>query len=72
MPYVIKVVLSSIIIVSVSEIAKRVCWIAAIVASLPLVSILALIWLYIDTHDVQKITERDLELATQIDKIYSA
>ena len=55
MPYVIKVVLSSIIIVSVSEIAKRVSWIAAIVASLPLVSILALIWLYIDTHDVQKV-----------------
>ena len=55
MQYVIKVVLSSIIIVSVSEIAKRVSWIAAIVASLPLVSILALIWLYIDTHDVQKI-----------------
>ena len=24
------------------------------------------------SHDVQKITERDLELATQIDKIYSA
>ena len=23
------------------------------------------------SHDVQKITERDLELATQIDKIYS-
>ena len=24
------------------------------------------------SHDVQKITERDLELATQIDKIYSS
>ena len=24
------------------------------------------------SHDVQKITERDLELATQIDKIYIA
>ena len=24
------------------------------------------------SHDVQKITERDLELATQIDKIYNA
>ena len=24
------------------------------------------------SHDVQKITERDLELATQIDKIYKA
>ncbi len=55
MQFLIKILLSSVIIASVSEIAKRVTWIAAIVASLPLVSILALIWLYYDTNDVQKV-----------------
>lgn len=55
MPFFIKIVLTSLIIASVSEIAKRVSWIAAILASLPLISILAMIWLYIDTKDIQKI-----------------
>ena len=55
MQFLIKILISSVIIASVSEIAKRVTWIAAVVASLPLVSILALIWLYYDTNDIQKV-----------------
>jgi len=47
--------LTSFIVVGVAEIAKRVTWAAAILASLPLVSILAMIWLFVDTKDVQKI-----------------
>ncbi|OGH91898.1 MAG: hypothetical protein A2479_02365 [Candidatus Magasanikbacteria bacterium RIFOXYC2_FULL_39_8] len=47
--------LSALIIFSVSELSKRFTTVAAVIASLPLVSILALIWLYHDTKDIQKI-----------------
>ncbi len=57
MAYLIKIIISALIIATVSEIAKRYSVIAAILASLPLTSILALIWLYNDTKDVDKIIE---------------
>ncbi|MBT5954879.1 DUF3147 family protein [bacterium] len=53
----IKIILTSLIVVSISEIAKRVSWFAAILASLPLTSIMAMIWLYIETGSSQKVVE---------------
>jgi len=53
--FVAKILISALIIATVSELGKKLTWIAAILASLPLVSVLALIWLYIETKDVQKI-----------------
>ncbi len=50
---ILKALLTACIVVAVSEISKRSSWIAAILASLPLTSILALIWLYLDSGDVQ-------------------
>lgn len=47
--------LSAAALVAVSEIAKRSSVWAALVASLPLTSLLAFVWLYIDTKDTQKI-----------------
>lgn len=47
----IKALLSGIIIAAVSEIAKRNPGFGALVASLPLVSLLGMIWLWRDTHD---------------------
>ncbi len=47
----IKALLSGAIIVAISELAKRNNTAASIVHSLPLVSLLALIWLYADTRD---------------------
>ena len=52
---VIKVLLSAIIIVAVSEIAKRSSAFGALIASLPLTSLLAIIWLYLDTGDTAKV-----------------
>ena len=51
----IKATLSGIIIAAVSEIAKRSPGFGALVASLPLVSILAVIWLWRDTGDSARI-----------------
>ena len=53
--YALKVALSALVIVAVAEIAKRSTFWAAALASLPLTSVLAFVWLYLDTGDVQKI-----------------
>jgi hypothetical protein len=47
----IKALISGVIIAAVSEIAKRSPGFGALVASLPLVSVLGMIWLWRDTHD---------------------
>lgn len=52
---VLKATLSGIIIMAVSEIAKRSPALGGLLASLPLVSVLALIWLWRDTSDTARI-----------------
>ncbi|KEZ78559.1 DUF3147 family protein [Salinisphaera hydrothermalis] len=49
--FITKSILSGVIIAIVSTIAKRQPAVGALVASLPLVSILGMIWLWHDTHD---------------------
>jgi len=53
--YIVKVVISAILIVAIAEISKRSSFIAAVLASVPLVSVLAMIWLYVDTRDADKV-----------------
>ena len=55
MPEVLKIILSALLIFAIAEISKRSSVFGALVASLPLVSILAMIWLYHDTGDVARI-----------------
>ncbi len=50
-----KALLSGVIIAVVSEIAKRSPSLGALILSLPLVSILAFIWLWRDTTDTERI-----------------
>jgi len=52
---ILKAALSGLIIMAVSEIAKRSPAFGALVASLPLVSLLAIIWLWRDTGDTARI-----------------
>jgi len=51
----LKIGLSALILVAVAEVAKRSSFWAAALASLPLTSLLAFVWLYLDTGDVQKV-----------------
>lgn len=51
----VKALLSGVIIALVSEIARRSPGFAALVASLPLVSVLGMIWLWRDTADPGRI-----------------
>ena len=53
--YVIKFVLSAGLIVIISELAKRSSLFGGLVASLPLVSLLAMIWLYFETGNVSEV-----------------
>ena len=52
---IIKAVISGILVAAVSETAKRSPALGALIASLPLVSVLAMIWLWRDTGDSERI-----------------
>ena len=52
-----KTIITALIIVIVSEVAKRSTFIGAIIISIPLTSLLAFIWLYFDTRDYQKVID---------------
>ena len=54
--YIVKVIITALLVVLISEISKRSSLIASILASVPLVSVLAMIWLYVDTKDTSKIS----------------
>lgn len=54
--YVIKIVVTSLLIVLIAEISKRSSFWGAVLSSIPLISVLAMIWLYIDTKDIGKIS----------------
>jgi hypothetical protein len=49
--YILKFFVSALIIVLISEIAKRHSGFAALVASLPLTSLLAIIWMHVEGSD---------------------
>jgi hypothetical protein len=49
--YIVKVALSAVLIVAIAEFAKRSSFWGALIAALPLTSLLAFVWLYLDTGD---------------------
>lgn len=53
----IKAALSGLIIAIASEVARRSPGIGALIASLPLVSVLGMMWLWRDTKDVGRLAE---------------
>ncbi|MCB9682797.1 MAG: DUF3147 family protein [Alphaproteobacteria bacterium] len=55
MQVVVKVVVSAVLIVAIAEAAKRSAVLGALLASVPLVSVLAMSWLYVDTGDVEAV-----------------
>jgi hypothetical protein len=53
----IKAAISGILIALASEVARRQPGIGALIASLPLVSVLGMMWLWRDTHDPLKLAD---------------
>ena len=54
---IIKAALSGVIVAAISEIARRYPGWGGLLASLPLTSLLAMIWLYRDSHDAERVAE---------------
>jgi hypothetical protein len=54
--YLVKITLTTVLIVAISEIAKRSSLFGALLASVPLISVLAMVWLYVDTKDAAKVS----------------
>jgi hypothetical protein len=55
--YVLKVMISAVMIVAISEIAKRSPGFAALVAALPLTSLLAFVWLHMEGSSPRQIAD---------------
>ena len=55
--YAIKVLVSALLIVVAAEVAKRDTVFGGFIASLPLVSFTALVWLYVDTGDSERVAQ---------------
>ncbi|HEX5513457.1 MAG TPA: DUF3147 family protein [Gammaproteobacteria bacterium] len=54
--FLVKVLISAVIVAVVSEVARRSSAFAALIASLPLTSLLAMVWLYHETRDVGQVS----------------
>lgn len=54
---ILKAALSGIIIAIVSEVARRAPGLGALIASLPLISVLGMIWLWCDTEDTARMAD---------------
>lgn len=55
--YLLKLLLSSLVIVSVSEIAKRSSLFGALIAALPLTSLLAMLWMHLEQVETIQIAQ---------------
>lgn len=60
--YIIKILISALLITFISEISKRSSFWGGVLASVPVVSVIAFIWLYEDTKDIQKIIDLSLNI----------
>jgi hypothetical protein len=55
--YVVKLFLSAGIIVLISEVSKRLPLLGSLIASLPLISVLGMVWMYGETKDLIRIAD---------------
>ena len=53
--FLIKVLISALLVAAVSEVARRSSLLGALLASLPVTSLLAFMWLYRETGDTEKV-----------------
>jgi len=55
MSLLVKAVISGMLVAAIAEISRRNSSIASLLAALPIVSVLAILWMYHDTHDLNQI-----------------
>jgi len=62
MRFLLKILLTAVVVAGVTELGKRVPFLAAVLASLPLTSALALTWIYLDTHDSSQVSALSVQI----------
>ncbi|MEQ1589341.1 MAG: DUF3147 family protein [Gallionella sp.] len=60
--YVLKVAISALLIVAITEISKRSTEFAALVAALPLTSVLAFVWLHWESAPPERIADLSVQI----------
>lgn len=55
--YALKVLITALLVIAISETSKRSGTLGGLIASLPLTSLLAFVWLYGETGDATKVAE---------------
>jgi uncharacterized membrane protein (GlpM family) len=55
MGLLVKAIISGVLVAAIAEISRRNSAIASLLAALPIVSLLAILWMYHDTRDVNQI-----------------
>jgi hypothetical protein len=53
--YAVKILISALLVVLISEIGRRNSLLAALIAAMPSISVLAMIWLYVETREVERV-----------------
>ena len=59
---ILKVAITAVVIVAISEIGKRSSFFAALLASLPLTSLLAFVWLYLDKGENKPVADLSMSI----------
>jgi len=54
--YLIKISVTVVLVLVISEVAKRSSLIGGVLASIPIISVLAILWLYIETQNIEKVS----------------
>jgi hypothetical protein len=62
MPYLLKIALSALMIVAITEATKRLGFWGALLAALPVLSLISMFWIYWETKDTQKIAAFSLQV----------
>jgi hypothetical protein len=52
---IFKIIITAVIVVAISEISKRSTILGSLLASIPLISVLAIFWIYFETKDITNI-----------------
>jgi hypothetical protein len=60
--YIVKIAVSAALVVAISEFAKRSTTAGALLASLPVVSVLAFIWIYLESGDGGRVAQMSSEI----------
>lgn len=60
--YVVKILVSAVLLTLIGEAAKRSTLLGGLLASLPLVSLLAFVWIYVETRDTARIAALSLSI----------